>query len=82
MAEFAANNNELASIKLSPFFASRGFYLQMSFNIVELSDIIILKQINRQKALDISKAIQTTWKFERESLTKAQISQSIQADKH
>ena len=60
MAEFAANNNESVSTKLSPFFASKGFRLQISFDIVEFSDTTTLEQINRQKALNISKVMQTT----------------------
>ena len=38
MAKFAANNNQLASTKLSPFFATKDFHLRMSSDIVDLSD--------------------------------------------
>ena len=63
MAEFAANNNESASIKLSPFFATKGLHLRISFDIVELSDISTCKQIFNQKPLNIFRNMQTTWKF-------------------
>lgn len=55
MAEFVANYNILASTQLSPFFAIKGLYLFMSFDIVELFDINICKRILQQKALDISR---------------------------
>ena len=45
MAEFAANNNQSASTKLSSFFAIKGFYPHMSFDIVELSDTSTREQI-------------------------------------
>ena len=63
MAEFAANNNKSAPIKLFLFFAIKDLNLRMSFNRVELSDASICKRIFNQKALDISGNIQTTWKF-------------------
>lgn len=59
MAEFIANNNILTSIKLSPFFATKGLIPCMSFDIVKLSDTSICKQIFQQKVLDISRNIQT-----------------------
>ena len=75
MAEFAANNNDSASIKLSSFFASRGLYLCMSFDVVDFLDTTTRKRINKKKAIDISKAMQSIWKYTQESLTKAQTSQ-------
>ena len=63
MAEFAANNNESASTKLSPFFVTKGLHPRMSFDKVELSDASTCKRILNQKALDISGNMQTTWKF-------------------
>ena len=63
MAEFAANNNESASTKLSPFFATKGLHPHMSFDKVELSDTSTRERILNQKALDISGNMQTTWEF-------------------
>ena len=63
MAEFAANNNESASTKLSSFFATKGLHLRMSFDKVELSDASTRERILNQKALDISGNMQTTWEF-------------------
>ena len=57
MAEFAANNNESASTKLFPFFASKGLHPRMSFDIVDLSDASTRERIHKQKALDISRNI-------------------------
>ena len=72
MAEFAANNNESASTKLSPFFATKSLHHCMSFNRVEISDASSRKQIFNQKALDISGNIQITWEFVRKTLAAAQ----------
>ena len=82
MAEFAANNNDSLSTRLSPFFASRGLHPRMSFDVVYLSDTTTRERINKKKAIDISKAMQLIWKYTQESLTKAQTSQSNQAKKH
>ena len=57
MAGFVANNNESASTKLSLFLASRGLYLHMSFDIVDLLDTITRERINKNKAIDISEAM-------------------------
>ena len=82
MAEFAANNNESASTKLSPFFATKGLHPRMSFDKVELSDASTRERILNQKALDISGNMQTTWEFVRKALAAAQKSQSKQANKY
>ena len=82
MAEFAANNNDSSSTKLSPFFASRGLHPRMSFDVVDLSDTTTRKRINKKKAINISEAMQSIWKYAQESLTKAQTSQSNQANKY
>ena len=57
MAEFAANNNDSASTRLSLFFASRGLYLQISFNIIDFWDITACEQINKKKTNDISESM-------------------------
>ena len=57
MAKFAANNNKLASTKLSPFFAIKALHPYTSFNKVELSNASTCKRIFNQKALDISRKI-------------------------
>ena len=62
MAEFAANNNDFAFTKLSPFFALRGLHLRMSFDVVDLSDKTTRERINKKKAIDISEAMQSIWK--------------------
>ncbi len=82
MAEFAANNNVSLSTKLFLFFTSRGLHLRMSFDVVDLSDTTTRERINKKKAIDISETMQSIWKYAQESLTKAQISQSNQANKH
>lgn len=60
MAEFAAKNNNSASIKFFSFFASTGLYLYMSFNVFDLLNTIIFKRINKKKTIDIFKTIQLT----------------------
>ena len=57
MVDFAANNNNFASNRLSPFFVSRGLHSQISFDIVNLSVIITCEWMNKKKAIDISKSI-------------------------
>ena len=59
MAKFAANNNDSNSTRLSPFFASRGLHLRMSFDVVDLSDTTTRGRINKKKAIDISESIQS-----------------------
>ena len=58
MAEFAANNNNFTSIKLSPFFASKSLHLQISFDVVDFLDITTHEQINKKKTIDISESMQ------------------------
>lgn len=53
MAEFAANNNDSISTKLSLFFASKDLYLYISFNIIDFSDITTCKEINKRKTLNL-----------------------------
>ena len=82
MAEFAANNNESVSTKLSLFFATKGLHPRMSFDIVDLSNASTCERILKQKALDISRNMETTWEFARKAMAVAQKSQSKQANKH
>ena len=82
MAEFAANNNNFLLTRLSLFFALRGLHPCISFDVVDLSDTTTRERINKKKAMDISKAMQSIWKYAQESLTKTQTSQSNQANKH
>ena len=59
MVEFAANNNNSVSTRLFPFFASKGLYPWISFDVVDLSDITICEQINKKKAINILESIQS-----------------------
>lgn len=63
IVEFVANNNKWASTKLFPFFASKGLYLHMSFDIIDIFDANTWKRIYKQKTLDISGNIESTWEF-------------------
>lgn len=58
MAEFAANNNSFLLARFSSFFALKGLHLRISFDIFDLSNILIRKRINKKKAIDISQAMQ------------------------
>lgn len=82
MVKFAANNNKLASTKLSPFFAIKGLHPCISFDTVEISDASNCKRIVKQRALDISENMQTTWEFARKTLAAAQNNQLKQDNKH
>ena len=54
MAQFAANNNKSAFIKLFLFFTIKDLHSRMSFDKVELSNTSTYKQIFNQKVLKIS----------------------------
>ena len=82
MAEFAANNNESASNKLYPFFATKGFHFRISFDIIDFSDTNTCERIFKQKALDIFGNINTIWEYFPKTIASAQESQSKQADKY
>ena len=56
-------------ITLFLFFASRGLYPCMSFNVIDLLDIITCKSINKKKIIDIFEIIQSIYKYAQESLT-------------
>ena len=76
MTEFAANNNESVSTKLSLFFATKSLDPHMSFDIVDLSDTSTCERILKQKALDISRNMETTWEFAWKAMAIVQESQS------
>ena len=82
MTDFAVNNNNSTSTRLSSFFASGGLHPQMSFDVIDFCNTTTRKQINKKKAIDISKFMQSIWKYAQESLTKVQTNQSNQANKH
>ncbi len=82
MAEFATIKHVSSSTKVSPFFTSRGLHPRMSFDDVDLSDTTTHERINKKKTIDIFEAMQSIWKYAQKSLTKAQTSQSNQANKH
>ena len=82
MIEFAVNNNNFLSAKLSLFFASKSLYLCISFDIVDFSNITTHKYINKSKTIDISEAIQAFKKYTKELLTKTQTSWSNQINKN
>lgn len=63
MAECAANNNESASNKSFPFFATKDLHPRMSFNIVEISNTSTCERIFKQKTLDTSGNIKSIWKL-------------------
>ena len=54
----------------------------MSFDIVDLSNTSTCEQILKQKALDISRNMETTWKFAQKAMAVVQKSWSNQADQH
>lgn len=57
MTEFAVNNNKSIFTRLLFFFALKNLYPHISFDLVNLSDFTICKQINKKKAINISKTI-------------------------
>ena len=59
MIEFAANNNNFTSTRFSLFFALRGLHPCISFDVINLSNITTRERINKKKAIDISKSMQS-----------------------
>lgn len=57
MAKFVGNNNNSISTRLFLFFALKRLYLCISFDIIDFSDFIIRKRLNKKKAINIFKAI-------------------------
>ena len=82
MAEFAANNNKLAFIKLSLFFVSKDLYFCMSFDIIDIFNTNTCKEIYKQKVLDIFGNIETTKEFVQKAIALAKEIQSKQVDKY
>ena len=72
IAKFTANNNKSNFTKLFLFFATKGFYLYMSFDKVEPSNASSCKQIFNTKTLGISGNMQTTLEFVQKALVAAQ----------
>lgn len=63
MAKFAANNNKLTFTKLFPFFATKGLLPHINFDIIKFSDSSTHEWTFKQKALDISRTIESTLEF-------------------
>lgn len=53
MAEFTTTNNNYTFILLSLFFVSKGLYVRINFDVIDLSNISLRKNINKKKVLDI-----------------------------
>lgn len=75
MAEFMTNHNKSVFIKLSLFFLLKSLYLRLSFDIIDFSNTIFYKQINKIKIINILKVMQSIKKFAENFLTKIKISQ-------
>ncbi len=58
------NNNDFLLTRLSSFFfALKGLHPCISFDIINLLDITTREQINKKKAIDISQAMESIWKY-------------------
>lgn len=57
MAKFVTNNIKFVFTKLSLFLIWKNLDLRINFDIINLSDIVTHKQINKRKAMNILKAI-------------------------
>lgn len=60
MTKFATNNNKSASTKLFSFFITKDLHPWISFDIIELSDIIPLKVLLSKKFVIFSRNMETT----------------------
>jgi hypothetical protein len=74
LAEFVSNNASSATIKVSPFFANRGYNPRMNFNI--RSEVKKPKNPHkknkRQRAIEMATRIKSIWEFVRDQTGIAQ----------
>ena len=77
MAEFAANANLSASIKLPPFQAMWGYVSRINFNSVDLLEKLTLEQFVNSKARSIAANMKKILRFVRKKMAQ---SQEIQAE--
>ena len=72
MGEFSANANVLATTKVPPFLATRGYNPRMSFDPVDLSVNSTKEKIANSIATSIANRMEKVWDFIREEMTKLQ----------
>ena len=82
MGEFSANANVLATTKVPPFLATRGYNSKMSFNPVNLSADSTREKIANSTATSIANHMEEVWDFMREEITKLQAKQAVAANCH
>ena len=82
MAEFAANANSNASIKIPPFQTIREYIPRMSFNLIDPLKESICKQLANSKTRSIAANIEEVWKFERKKIAQSQEKQAETANQH
>lgn len=82
LAEFAANNLESATTKMTPFYATRGYHPRMNFDPVDLSASGACERLLTQRAADISERMAKAMQFVIEQTREAQEAQSIAANRY
>ena len=80
--EFSANTNVSATTKVSPFLATRGYNLRMSFDPVDLSADSTREKIANSTAKLIANCMEEVWNFIQEKMTKSQAKQVVAANCH
>ena len=82
MAKFAANANPLATTKIPPFQATRGYVPRMSFDPVDLLEELTRERLANTKARSIAADIEEVWKFVRNEMAQSQEQQAEAADRY
>ena len=82
MREFSANANVLATIKVPPFLAIKGYNPRMNFDLIDLSANLIREWIANNTARSIANCMEEVWEFMQKEMTKLQAKQVVVANCH
>ena len=82
IGEFSVNANILATTKVPPFLATRGYNSRMSFNPVDLSDDSTREKIANSMATSIANCMEEVWDFMQEEMMKSQAKQAVATNCH
>ena len=82
MKEFSINVNVSATIKVSPFLATKGYNSRISFDPMDLSANLTRERIANSMAKLIANCMKEVWEFMQEEMTKLQAKQMVAANCH
>ena len=82
MGEFSANANILATTKVPPFLATKGYNPRMSFDPVNLSADSTKERIANSTVRLIANRMEEVWDFMQKEMTKLQAKQVVAANRY